>query len=365
MVGPMIPLPAPQPVIDALTGAQVTTSAGQRSGFQLSFALSKASLLNTALLPAGYFDPGRRVILVATAGGFPRVLMDGVITRQEVTPSSEPGQSTLSVTGEDLTLLMELKQSSMLYPALPDYAIVNLVIAQYATYGIIPLVIPPVLIDVPVPTDKIESQAKTTDLSYLRTKAAQSGYVFYLIPGPAPGMSLAYWGPEVRIGVPQPALSVNMDAATNVESLSFSVDGLSRKQLVIDIQIPETKFSIPVPVPDVSLLRPPLALRPAPALRTASLPSAAKLNPVRAALRGLGELAGSSDAVTGSGQLDVLRYGQPLEARRLVGVRGAGLAYDGLYFVRSVTHTLRRGEYKQSFTLARDGLVSNTPRVPT
>jgi hypothetical protein len=47
----------------------------------------------------------------------------------------------------------------------------------------------------------------------------------------------------------------------------------------------------------------------------------------------------------------------------LVGVRGAGLAYDGLYYVNSVTHSLKRGEYKQNFSLSRDGLVSNTPVV--
>ena len=48
----------------------------------------------------------------------------------------------------------------------------------------------------------------------------------------------------------------------------------------------------------------------------------------------------------------------------LVGVRGAGIAYDGLYYVNSVTHNLKRGEYKQSFQLSRDGLVSLTPKVP-
>jgi hypothetical protein len=47
----------------------------------------------------------------------------------------------------------------------------------------------------------------------------------------------------------------------------------------------------------------------------------------------------------------------------LVGVRGAGSAYDGLYYVSSVTHSIKRGEYKQNFSLAREGLISLTPRV--
>jgi hypothetical protein len=49
----------------------------------------------------------------------------------------------------------------------------------------------------------------------------------------------------------------------------------------------------------------------------------------------------------------------------LVGVRGAGPAYDGLYYVDSVNHDIRRGAYKQTFSLSRDGLISATPIVPT
>ena len=71
----------------------------------------------------------------------------------------------------------------------------------------------------------------------------------------------------------------------------------------------------------------------------------------------------SPAAVSGSGSLDVLRYGRVLLPRMLVGVRGAGLAYDGLYYVDSVTHNIKRGEYKQSFTLSRDGLISKQPMV--
>ncbi len=82
-------------------------------------------------------------------------------------------------------------------------------------------------------------------------------------------------------------------------------------------------------------------------------------------LLGLAQAVRTADAVTGTGQLDVLRYGHVLRSRQLVGVRGAGLVYDGFYYVRSVSHTIRRGSYTQNFSLARDGLISNTPRVPT
>jgi hypothetical protein len=78
---------------------------------------------------------------------------------------------------------------------------------------------------------------------------------------------------------------------------------------------------------------------------------------------GLAKASQWTEAVSGRGELDVLRYGSVLKARQLVGVRGAGLAYDGLYYVKSVTHKIKAGEYKQSFELTRNGLVSTVPMV--
>ena len=92
--------------------------------------------------------------------------------------------------------------------------------------------------------------------------------------------------------------------------------------------------------------------------------SSAKLTPVQAALIGIAKAAKSADALSATGSLNVLRYGRLLQPRKLVGVRGAGDAFDGLYYVESVTHDIKRGEYKQQFTLRRNGLLSTVPRVP-
>ena len=363
LMGPTIAVPVPGEVTDALLSAQVTVTAGQRSGFQLGFDLAKTGLINSVLLPAGFFDPQIRVVIIVTVNGVPTVLMDGVIIRQEVAVSNAAGQSTLTITGEDLTVLMDLEEKPGIpFPALPAAARVAAIVVQYAQYGIIPLVIPELFPDVTLPTQRIDFQ-KGTDLGYINQLAKANGYVFYLDPGPVPGTSRAYWGPEIRIGIPQPALTVNSDAFSNVEQLTFSYDGTAREQPTVRIQIPLTKLSIEIPVPEISVLRPPLALRPAMALKKTVLPDTAKQDPAQAAAQALAMAAQSADAITGSGQLDVLRYGQVLRPRELVGVRGAGLAYDGLFYVKSVTHNLKRGAYTQNFTLAREGLISLTPVV--
>ena len=62
------------------------------------------------------------------------------------------------------------------------------------------------------------------------------------------------------------------------------------------------------------------------------------------------------EAVRGSGEVDTARYGAVLRARGLVGVRGAGLDYDGFYFVRSVTHSITQGlVHAELHALSREG----------
>lgn len=367
LIGPAVPVPAPAAVIEALTGVSVSHDA-TRSGFQLSFAVSKTSTLLTTLLPAGYFDPiVTRIVVIATTGGVPNVLMDGIVTQQQVQPSSEPGGSTLTITGEDLSVAMDVASLTRPFPAMDETAIVNLILLPYLALGIVPVVIPPIVPILEAPTAGWNTQTNQTDRAYIRQLADRCGYVFFVRPGPLPLQSVAYFGPDVDVPVPQPALAINMDAHTNVESLSFTLNGLAKKIRVFTIFDPVTKkVPIPIPLPNINAFKPPLGLRPTPPARIEFDEESANLTPDKAARNILGFLLDRNNAaaVTGSGSLDVLRYGRALAPRMLVGVRGAGIAYDGLYHVDSVSHDLKKGSYKQNFTLSRDGLIANVPVLP-
>lgn len=364
LIGPLpAPAPAPQPLVEALQRVEVTKG-GDRSGFQITFGMGKTSPLQTALLPLGFFDPMvTRVVIVVTFRGMPHVLMDGVVTRQETQPASEPGASTFTITGEDLSVLMDVVELRVPFMGMPEATRVATILAKYATFGVTPVVVPPPVVSVDSPTSRFDTQ-EGTDRAYIRNLAAQSGYVFFVEPGPAPLQSIGYFGPDYRLPIPQTALAVNMDADTNVEQLSFSLDGLAKKQVILFTFDPATrKIPVAVPVPDVNPIRPPLGARPTPPARIIFAPETTRLNPTELAKRAFGYMLESANAVSGSGSLDVARYGGILKARMMVGVQGAGPAYDGLYYVESVTDTLRPGAYKQSFQLSRDGLVSQTPVV--
>ena len=366
LVGPVVPLPMPQVVMEALTTVTIKSDTAGTSGFDLSFTLSNRSPLHTIFLLAAGNTPLLRVILIVTINGSPQVMMDGVTTMVQVTPGSAPGQSTLTVTGEDLTKLMDsnlIDFSGIPYPAMPAEARVALIIAKYAMFGMIPLVIPSFFPDFPLPIERMPTH-QGSDLAYVRQLASEVGYVFYIDPGPVPGVNTAYWGPEIKVGPPQPALNTGMDAHTNVESLSFNFRTAENVLPIVFIQNALTKAPIPIPIPSINPLQPPLGVTGLIPTRVEVLRDTAKLSPMAAISRGLAAGSKSADSVTGTGTLDVLRYGRLLKARQLVGVRGAGMAFDGLYFVQSVTSTIKRGELKQNFTLTRNGLISITPKVP-
>ena len=365
LAGPVVAVPVPKPLIDAFVSAEITESATGPSGFQLTFTLADESILQTFfLLAASAPLPLLRVILVATFGGLPQVLMDGIIEHHEVQPDATGGSSKLVVTGHDLTSVMNLiPLTGLPYPGMSPDLRVELILAKYAVFGMIPEVIPVPTPDIPVPIQQIPVQ-HGTDLAYINQLAGDAGYVFYITPGPLPGANQAYWGPQIRLGIPQPALNVNMDAWTNVESLTFTYQPQASVLPIVFIQDPVAGVTVPVPIPPVTPFNPPLGVVVPTPQKIVQLQDTAKRSPAEALMLGVAEAVKNADVVTGNGTLDVDRYGQILRARSLVGVSGAGIPFDGMHYVESVTHSVKPGQYKQTFVLKRNALIANLPAVP-
>src|SRR6202045_952964 len=195
-IGPVIPIPAPRVVLDALDSVEVRTSDSAASGFSLTFQFNSKSELNTIFLIAAGTNtsmatPPLRVMLVVTLNGTPQPLFDGVMTNVEMQAGNGGSPGTVTVTGEDVTKVMDMQDFSGLpFPAMPIEARVALLCAKYAAFDVIPLPIPILFPDVPIPIDKIPAQ-KGTDLQYIRQLAAAVGYVFYIEPGPAPRTNIA------------------------------------------------------------------------------------------------------------------------------------------------------------------------------
>jgi len=351
--------------VDSLQQVTVENGSGDaQSGFELVFEVPKKSPLTTLfLLSGGAGVPILRVVVAVTVNGVTEVLVDGVMTHHELQTGSTT--NTLRVKGKDLTALMDvIELDGIPYPAMPPALRVLTALAKYAAVGVIPLVIPSIIEDIPLPIQRIPRHVGT-DYSYISGLANDVGYRFYLEPGPVVGTSRAYWGPEIRLGQPQPALNAGLDGPhDNVTSLSFSFDKEKKELPIVTIQEPFSKAPIPIPIPDLTPLNPPLGLIPPLPPKITWLTDTAKLNPAAALMRGIAYAGQHSDSVFGTGSLDAVRYGRVLRSRQLVGVRGAGEPFNGLYYVTKVTHQLKRGEFTQTFSLARNALVSTIPVVP-
>ena len=367
LIGPTVAVPAPPLLTEALQRVEVTHSDEGRSGFQITFQAGRGGSLGLAdypLLSSPLLRPFNRVILIVTFNATPRVLMDGIITHQQLDPGSEPGAAILTVTGEDVSLMLGLEEKSVEHPAQNEAMIAAKIILSYARYGLIPEVIPPAAVDLALPIERVPVQ-QGTDLAYLEAMAARFAYVFYITPGPAPFTNVAYWGPPKRLGLPQRALSVNMSADTNVAALNFQNNALTAS--LVEAEVQDRRTNQRVPVKTFASTRVPLASQPAWLTHRANLRRtqfrAAGLSITEAFARAQGMTDANSDVVTAEGELDALRYGDILRARGLVGLRGAGYSYDGTYYVKRVTHIISRGSYTQRFTLARDGLGALLPVV--
>ncbi|TAL04521.1 MAG: hypothetical protein EPO07_04990 [Verrucomicrobia bacterium] len=357
-LGATVPRPAPVELLQALSRVEVTNDSGAGDGFQITFACARNALGDYSLVGDESLKPKTRVILGVIMGASPEALIDGVITHTQFNPGSAPGQATLTVTGKDLTAVMDFEEKNDSYQNQTDSVIVTRVLAGYASYGVVPN--PSPTTDVPIMTERIPRQHET-DLKFLQRLAQRNGYVFYLEPLTF-GVSQGYWGPPVRTGLPQPALSVDLGSATNVKALNFSNDALATTATKGVFVVPLLNITVPIPTLP-SLKIPPLAASPAPALRTTLQRETANQNAATAATTALASTMNAPDAATADGEVDSVRYGSVLRARRLVGVRGAGQTHDGFWYVKRVTHSITRNEYSQKFSLGREGVGTTTPVV--
>jgi hypothetical protein len=367
MIGPTIAMPAPMPLVDALDSVDVSSGDEGFSGFALNFRVGRSGpldLLDYPVVGNPLLKAGSRVVLVVTFNAMPSVLMDGVIQTVRLDASAEPGKATYTVMGKDVSVKMDKKHYTAEHKAQADPVIATKVILTYSQYAIVPMVIPPISLDQPIPTERTPVQHET-DLAYLKALARRNGYVFYVAPGPAPNTNVGYWGPPMRVDVPQRAITMNMGSASNATNISFSYD--YEELTLVEALVQDRLTSTAMPVLVGASTRPPLSAQPAwvaatSEARTETIPTSG-LTMMQALARAQARTDASTDVVTAQGQLDTLRYGALLRPRGVVGVRGVGYSNDGLYYVKQVTYKLSRGEFTQNFTLKRDGSGSTTPVV--
>ena len=150
--------------------------------------------------------------------------------------------------------------------------------------------------------------------------------------------------------MPQPALNTDMGAAheRRVADVQHQPHGQGDAGRASS-RTASSKAPIPIPIPDVNPLQPPLGVMPAIPTKLELMKDTAKLSPIAALGKGVARAAGTADMVEGIGQRSTCSATGGCSRRASSSAcAGRGLAFDGLYFVKSVTSTLKSGEFKQT-----------------
>jgi len=366
--GPGVTVPAPAAVLDAVQQVSVTLDDAGKSGFQISLALARPrgpGNNDYSVLSGQALRIGNRVQITATLGDRNYPLMDGIVTNHQTAPSTEPGGSTLTVSGEDVTIMLDQHEVQLQLP-MPQFARVNLMLAALTAFGVVPTVIPPPGDRPPLITETAPN-VDGTFLSAINKIAQEANYMFAWQPGFVRGQSFAYFGPKAYVGRPQRALTFGMGGDDNVTSISFTDDGTKAKMVYGFVQ--EATSGAPS-IPVVSLPYPffleavPATVGYLPLLGLQKLSDDQGGSVIKAYVKATAQHWSSLEgAASATGELDTVRYGEVLKAQQVVELRGVGWSHGGTWYVKSVTHNLARGSWTQSFNLERTGFGAKLQRV--
>jgi len=362
-------LPAGLDVMEAIEEIELSCSARSGSGFRLVLAAERSGPLGVFGAPFvddPKFQSGGRIGVSMVMGFKPVPVFHGLISRSQYLPPNDAHDGRVVLLGKDLSSLMDRTEVQTEWPGLAPNFIATAILAQYVAEGIAPVVIPPQIFEQPNPVDHTPQQ-NCTDMQYLRHLARTNGHHAVLQPGPAPGTSTFYWGPLPVPGLLQKTLSVNVGPMSDAFDVTITHNGgqiTSAGARVIDRMTGED-MTVEVP----GLTGAPQGAKPEWLTRSGQLReervAVSGMSAMQATARATARLQETAErAVEVSGTINNVRYNDVLKPFQQVNLRGVGSIYNGVYTVTEVRHTIRPGDYSQTFKLQRGELYSIAPVVP-
>jgi hypothetical protein len=358
-------------LLTALQKIEVETSTEMASVFRLRFGLEQADGDWNLVMPQYeelLFRPLTPVQIRIQVGiDIPKAVINGYITQQKVLYDDEGGASTMEITGMDATMLMNLQEKVIRWPIPDDGAIATAVFGQY---GIMPRVSPSVPFNLD-PTDMTVQRG--TDIRFLRRLAQRNGFECYVQPQAQTGIDFGYFGPPTNLpGMQETVLNVKMGAETNVSEFMIRYDMVKPTLALsagIDVTTRARSFARsaapPITPPPIGGLYPsgaPMGVQDATVRAMAGAHPPPIVLPAQTGQMALPGLAVVNQAIANRSSWAIVAEGTVGEgvgvlfAGATVNVRGAGLAFNGAYYVTRVTHTLECGAYTQKFEARRNAI---------
>ncbi|HZR27435.1 MAG TPA: hypothetical protein VFA71_01540 [Terriglobales bacterium] len=366
------PVPIPPPLLDALQKIEVETSTEMASVFRLRFGMARTDFGDWDVIMPQYeelfFRPMTPVQIRVKVGiEIPKAVINGYVTHQQVIYDDEGGASAMEISGMDATMVMNLQEKVVPWPMPNDGAIAAAIFGQY---GIVPRVSPSLPFNLD-PTDTTVQRG--TDIRFLRRLAQRNGFECYVQPQPQTGIDFGYFGPPTNIpGMQEAVLNIKMGADTNVSEFKIRYDMMKPTTALsagMDVMTRTPTFALsvtpPITPPPTGGLYPlgvPMGVQDATVRALAGAHPPPMVLPAQTGQMALPALTVVTQAIANRSSWAVVAEGTlgadvgVLLAGATVNIRGAGLAFNGAYYLTRVSHNFDCGAYTQKFEARRNAV---------
>ncbi|HBA55056.1 MAG TPA: hypothetical protein DCZ04_11545, partial [Syntrophorhabdus aromaticivorans] len=183
-----------------------------------------------------YLDDDRFMVWkkVTISAGFStgmEQLIDGYVTHVKPYFDLDPAQCKLEVWGMDASCLLDREEKLKDWPNKKDSDIATEI---FNAYGLTPEVEDTTIVHDEAVSTIIQRE---TDMQFLQRMALRNGYECYVEEGKG------YFRPPQLSGTPQAVLAVHFGDETNVDNMSFEVDGLKAAEVAM-VQIDRAEKSV-------------------------------------------------------------------------------------------------------------------------
>ena len=286
-----------------------------------------------------------RVELRITGGRY-TPLLDGPVVIRAAELSSEPGQSSLTLTARDDSVFLNRRAAPEVFEQNRDSAIAQGIFDSVTQIGETEVENTP-----PAQGDRLPANVQQgTAIEALRALARRHGMHAYVLPGARAGESVGVFRrPPTRPGeLPE---IISMGLRRNVDRIQVEVNSTRPAEIIAET----------LSLGDKAVIRRRSTSRDLDLLgEEPAVPSAQqgvdRLPPGQAGATDVqsqvdGEARRRSYAVTVTGETHGSCYGGILSPYQVVHLRGATSRLSGDYTITKVTHTLGRSKYSQGFSL--------------
>ena len=354
---------AAQDLAASFSELEIEENLDQPSALSISLPINRTPAGDYDLINDTRLAPLSNIAVVATAAdNNPQCLFDGYVLGQSAHLDTGTVASTLRVSGQDATWLMNTNEQVHEWVDVTDGDLANSI---FGSYGFIPD--PSNLTnDSPAHTsDGRTLMQRATDAQFLRTLARRNGKLFRVFCTSRPGVRTGFFAPPALDGAPASTLTLNDSAAATVDAVDISWDVIrpSSNTAMQTLLADNDSSGAGGTHSDSGLTL--LGARSLAAFVGSSITSL--LSPTvndaqELTQRSQSVLIEAGWFVRCTGTADVNRLGSILRAGTIAQLCAAGSLHSGKYYVWSVRHRITAEKHTMDFVMMRNAV--GAPAAP-